>query len=134
MLIHHAGKVSRDIVSMINYVLYITVYVSSYLYLSKHIESNQLCYFYLASYPIPVNLFDRTLCLVPKVLPQSKLQIVLCKTFLNHSKKTHTILEIENPVSAICSLAHVIFFSVFLQFPALFNIYFLLHMHCSIII
>ena len=44
-------------------------YVSLSLHLSKDIDSNQLCYIYLASYPSPVDLFPRTLYLALLVLP-----------------------------------------------------------------
>ena len=63
--------------------MYITVRVSLSLHFRKFIESNQLCYIYLASYAGPVDLFSRSLYLGPGVLHQNKLQIVLYKNWFH---------------------------------------------------
>ena len=51
-------------VSNICNIVFIAVYVSYYLHLRKYIDSNQLCYISLASYPSPENLLPRSLHLV----------------------------------------------------------------------
>ena len=48
-----------------NIIVYLTVFMSIYLHLNKYFESNQLYYIILASYPSPVDLFPKSLCLVP---------------------------------------------------------------------
>ena len=50
------------------------VYVSLSPHISKDIDSDKLCYIYLANYPSP---FPKSLCLAPKVLCQAKVQIDL---------------------------------------------------------
>ena len=56
--------------------------ISLYLQLSKYIDSSQLCQIFLASYPIPVELFLISLYLVPQVSCQAKVQIVVDKSLL----------------------------------------------------
>ena len=71
---------------------------------SKYIDSNHLCYIYLASFTSPANLFPESWYLVPLILP-SKLVQKTCTKYFHYSGARYSI-----PYCTLLLFSHIIKF------------------------